>query len=328
VLPVVNVVWFHEDMKGVLPVVMVFVECGFRSVAADAPTAVQRVYYIGNSVTDTIRYAPFVQLAQSRGISVTWGRHMIPGAPLEWLYAHPNDGFREEPFGGWPRALREFAWDVVSLQPFDRHLHGNNDHGEDVGDVPLIGKLARLAAAKNPDVQVYIYARWPRVTVAGKSVPFDKNDFDPTKPGSGNDLSKVDDYTQRWQAKYTGGWDATNETRDYFETLLREVRQITPDLRKPVLLVPVGHTLADLHGQMKAGQIPGWTSIYQFYKDGIHLNEPGSYAVACVYFATLFKQSPDGLPSAPYGTIAPALAQAIQRTAWRVVRAHPESGVK
>lgn len=294
---------------------------------AETSARTLRVYYVGNSVTDTLRYRELAQLAATRDVHITWGRHMIPGAPLEWLYRHPNDGFREDPFGGWQKALEEFTWDAVSLQPFDRHLHSMNEAGEDLGDVALITKLARLAATKNPEVQVYIYARWPRVTVAGKSVPFDQNDYDPTKPGSGNDLSKVDDFATRWNAKYTGAWDASNETRDYFETLLREVRKDTPELMKPVLIVPVGHVLADLHGQMKAGKVPGWTSVYQFYRDGIHLNEPGSYAVACTYFATLLQQSPVGLPAEFYGNISPELARGIQATAWRVARATPEAGV-
>jgi cytochrome b len=311
-----------------LALATVFLACSQSVPAADMPVTALRVYYIGNSVTDTIRYGPFAELAATRAVKITWGRHMIPGAPLEWLYTHPNDGFREEPFGGWQKALGEFAWDVVSLQPFDRHLHSKSEQGEDLGDVALIVKLARMAASKNPDVQVYIYARWPRVTVAGKSVPFDKNDYDPTRPGSGNDLSKVDDFAARWNAKYTGGWDASNETRDYFETLLREVRKDAAELKKPVLLVPVGHVLAELHAQMKAGKVPGWTSVYQFYKVGSHLNVPGSYAVACTYFATLLKQSPVGLPTELYGKISPELARVIQETAWRVVQSTPEAGVK
>ena len=150
-------------------------------------------------------------------------------------------------------------------------------------------------------------------------MPFDKNDYDPAKPGSGNDLSKVDDFTARWEAKYSGGWDNTNESRDYFDTLLREVRQELPSLKKPPLLVPVGHVMNALHLQMKAGRVPGYTSIYQFYKDGIHLNEAGSYLVGCTYFATLLKQSPVGLPTAPYGKIDPALAETIQKTVWQIV---------
>lgn len=285
-----------------------------------------RLYFVGNSVTDTVRYGALAELAKSRGIDVVWGRHMIPGAPLEWLHDHPDDGFRQPPFGGWRTALSEHAWDAVSLQPFDRHLHGRNAQGEDLGDVALIVKFARMASARNPDVQILVYSRWPRVTAGGKGIPFNKNDYDPSKPGSGNDLSTIDDYLARWEAKYTGGWDGTNETRDYFETLLREVRHATPELRKPVLLVPVGDVLAELHRQMKAATIPGWTDVRQFYRDGIHLNEPGSYAVACTFFATLFRQSPVGLPTSPYGAVPAELASVIQATALRVVRAHPATG--
>ena len=286
-----------------------------RGVAADT----LRVYFIGNSVTDTVRYGELAKLAAAREVKLEWGRTMIPGAPLEWIYTHPNDGFQQEPYGTWSKALHDFAWDAVSLQPFDRQLHGKNDAGKDLGDVALIKEWAEIAARKNTDVQIYLYARWPRVTSGGKGADFDKNDYDPTKPGSGNDLSKVDDFTARWEAKYSGGWDNSNETRDYFDTLLREVRKETPFLKNPPLLVPVGHVMNALHTQMKAGQVPGYTSIYQFYKDGIHLNEAGSYLVGCTYFATLLKQSPVGLPTAPYGKIDPALAETIQKTIWEVV---------
>jgi hypothetical protein len=312
-------------VRGAALLLLLVAACA-TGIAAE-PTNLFRVYYIGNSVTDTVRYGELTTLAATRGVKVIWGRQMIPGAPLEWLYTHPNDGFQEEPYGTWPRALGEFAWDAVSLQPFDRHLHGNNDKGEDMGDVALITKLAALAAKQNPDVQVYIYARWPRMTTDGKGVQFDKNDYDPAKPGSGADFSKVDGFAARWGARYTGGWDLTNEGRDYFDQLLAEVRKETPFLKKRVLLVPVGHVMVAMDEQMKAGQVPGYTSIYQFYKDGIHLNEPGSYLVGCTFFATLLRQSPEGLPTEPYGTIPAALATKIQKTAWEVVRTHPDAGI-
>ena len=292
-----------------------------------APAESLRVYFIGNSVTDTVRYDGLAKLAEARGVKLDWGRTMIPGAPLEWIYTHPNDGFREEPFGTWTNALSQFAWDAVSLQPFDRQLHGKNDSGQDVGDAALIREFASMAARQNPDVQIYIYARWPRVTSGGKGMPFDKNDYDPSKPGSGNDLAHVDDFTARWEAKFTGGWDNSNETRDYFETLLREVRKETPFLKKKPLLVPVGYVMNEMHAQMKAGIVPGYTSIYQFYKDSIHLNQAGSYLVGCTFFATLLKQSPIGLPTEPYGNIDASLAKTIQNTVWQVVSAQPDSGV-
>jgi hypothetical protein len=50
--------------------------------------------------------------------------------------------------------------------------------------------------------------------------------------------------------------------------------------------------------------------------------------VGCTYFATLLKQSPVDLPTAPYGKIEPALAEVIQKTVWQIVAAHPDSGVE
>ena len=65
------------------------------SLTAGAAESTLRIYYIGNSVTDTIRYKPLAELAATRGVRLDWGRHMIPGAPLEWLMGHRDEGFRE-----------------------------------------------------------------------------------------------------------------------------------------------------------------------------------------------------------------------------------------
>jgi len=294
---------------------------------ADEPL---RVYYLGNSVTDTVRYASLAELAQTREVKIEWGRQMIPGAPLEWLYAHPDDGFTQKPYGGWKQALTEYEWDIVSLQPFDRHLYNKEKKGtvDDHGDVPLILKLSRLAAEKNPQVQIYIYQRWPRMTKQGKGVQFDKNDYDPSKPGSGIDLAAIDSYSERWNAKYTGGWDTTNESRDYFQQLLGEVSKESGFLKKQPLLIPVGDVMANLDQQMQDGKIAGYRSVYQLYKDGIHLNETGSYLVGCTFFATFLRQSPEGLPTEPYGKIDPAMAKTIQQTVWRVVSKHPHAGLE
>jgi hypothetical protein len=74
-----------------------------------------RVYFVGNSVTDTIKYGALAELAKSRGYTQVWGRHMIPGAPLQWIWQHPKDGFQEQPFGHYPTALANFQWDVLKI---------------------------------------------------------------------------------------------------------------------------------------------------------------------------------------------------------------------
>lgn len=278
-----------------------------------------RVFFIGNSVTDTVNYRGLAELAKSRGITQVWGRHMIPGAPLFYLWREKN-GFTETPFGPTQSALVKYPWDIVTVQPFDRHLTNDKDEG----DIANIQHMLDLAIARNPDVQFYVYARWPRITRDGKSFSYDKNDYDPRKPGSGVALENPDAWLSRWNAKYTGGWDNTNESRDYFEQVVAALNKANPELSRPVRLIPVGHAMAALDKQMQAGLVPGYHSIYQLYRDAIHLNMPGSYLVGCVFFATLYGQSPLGLPSQPYGRIEPTTVTAIQRATWGVIKTQQE----
>jgi hypothetical protein len=55
----------------------------------------KRIYTVGNSVTDGVNFAGFKALAESRGYVHTLARHMIPGAPLSWLWDNQNSGFVE-----------------------------------------------------------------------------------------------------------------------------------------------------------------------------------------------------------------------------------------
>ena len=280
--------------------------------AADPKTL--RVYHVGNSVTDTINYHALKEMAQSRGHTHTFGRHMIPGAPLQWIWEHPESGFKNDPFGYYPDALPKFTWDAITLQPFDRHL--KSDDGSD--DVTMAKRFINLIL-KNPQngkTQFYIYSRWPR------------RDGDEKK---GHTL----DYEAKWLRKYTGGWDGTNETRDYFERLVAELRKSYPMMEKPLLLVPVGDVLLEIHRRGKAGKIPGMKDVAEVYHDGIHFNNVGSFIVGTTFFATLYKENPKGLKPGAYGKVSKPhdreisddLALAIQQAVWDIVSKHPLAGV-
>ena len=262
-----------------------------------------RVYFIGNSISDTIRPAALARLAGSRGRRLVWGRQMIPGAPLQWIWDHPADGFQEEPFGRYPRALTEFSWDALSLQPFDRQLDGDES-----ADFPTARRFIDLALPRSPTLEILIYSRWPR------------------RDEEAPDRYKPLDYAAKWQRPYhPGAWDGTNETRDYFERFLARLREAYPNLS--IRLVPVGDVLLALDQQMRDGKLPGLPSVERLYQDGIHLNALGSYVVGCTYYATLFRDNPVGLPHEPYEVDDPVLAGAVQTTAWNVVRAHPAAGL-
>jgi hypothetical protein len=291
-----------------LMIVPVLVHAG----AARGGESVVRTYFVGNSVTDTIRYGSLARLAKSRGRTLTWGRDMIPGASLSWLWEHPKDGFWQEPFGLYPRALSEYSWDVLCLEPFDRHPDGKD------GDMAMAGNFIELALRHSPDAQVYVYSRWPRK--------------DKTKDGS-----LVLDYKTKWLREYTGGWDGTEETRDYFERVVAGLRKAYEGKAKPALMVPVGDVLLELQERMRVGKVPGVTDIAEVYVDAIHFNNVGSLIVGTTFYATLFHDDPRGMTAEPYNEkldpkqdrlIDEKLAAAIQDVVWTVVRTHPLAGVR
>ncbi|HEX8310955.1 MAG TPA: hypothetical protein VF614_06545 [Chthoniobacteraceae bacterium] len=297
---------------------------------AQQPKRELRVYFVGNSVTDTVNYNALGELAKSRGHKQILGRHMIPGSPLFllWEASEKKNGFTEPPFGYSHEALANHQWDAVTLQPFDRMLAHKNEQGVDTeGDLVTIQKYIDLALPKSPEVQFYIYSRWPRITINGKSAKYDKDAYRTDVKGIPVGPGPVDDFTASWERKYTGGWDGTNETRDYFEQVVHEVRRANPAMKKPVKMIPVGDIMNELHQRMKAGEVPGYSSIFQLYKDGIHLNEAGSYLVGCAFFAALYGESPVGLPAEPYKVTDAKLAEIIQQTVWKVVSQHPLTGL-
>ena len=257
-----------------------------------------RIYTIGNSVTDGVNFQGFKALAESRGYIHTWGRQMIPGAPLSWLWQHPNDGFTEQPFGYPTNAFPNYTWDVISLQPFDRPLEGEE------GDLQISKNYIDLARGKSPDVQIYIYSRYPR-----------KKDGLAETAANWNGL---------WATAYQGGW-SFNEGRDYFEKLTVAVRSAYAGttLKQP-LMIPLGEVMYNLNNKMAAGEVAGFSNIWQVYSDGIHMTNVGSYIVGCTFFATMYKESPVGLPvPTQYGTINNTLRDVIQQTVWETVTGMP-----
>lgn len=266
----------------------------------------KRIYLVGNSVTDAINYAGLKSIAESQGNTHIWARHMIPGAPLEWLWTHMADGFTESPYGAPDNAFPNYTWDAISLQPFDRMIEGTT------ADKAMVGNYINLAKGKSPAVQFYIYMRWPRTP--DSKAPTDAS-------------LTADTWNNLWTRTFTGGYDGTNETKDFFEDLLVACRAAYTTV-SPVLIVPVGEVFYSLNNKMKAGQVPGYSKIWQVYSDGIHMNNVGSYIGGLTFYATMYKADPRGtaVPS-QYGTIPSDVANAIQQTVWEVVSTYQYSGV-
>lgn len=99
---------------------------------------------------------------------------------------------------------------------------------------------------------------------------------------------------------------------------------------KPARIIPVALAMGWIHDQIEKGRFPGVgkDDFYPFlFGDGVHLNLEGSYLVDAVWYAALYRQSPEGklLPSRLQ--LTPEQARAMQRLAWDVVQNYPDCGL-
>jgi hypothetical protein len=256
----------------------------------------RRAYHIGNSVTDTLNYKGLRQLAAERGDNYIYGRHVIPGTPLVGMWDNQKQGFTEPRYGPSIHALENFQWDVLTLQPFDRLLEGDRE-----SDFETCSRFIETALKTSPDVQVYIYQRWPKRPIIGKP----KYD--------GTDKCERIDYLTLWNQKYTGQWGTTIETRDYFDQLVTKLNAALGDrLRHPVRVIPVGEVMARFQEAIRDGKVGAMTSINDLYVDNVHLNSTGQYLVGLTFYATMFDADVRAAGIRGYPGVDPVVAKVIQ----------------
>jgi hypothetical protein len=291
--------------------------------AADGPA---RIHYFGNSLTDQLKYDDFQDLAAAAGHPLEWKREMAPGVPVlhHWRMKHR-----------WENKLTEEHWDVVTLQPFQNF------------ELEFLAceNFARFLAEKQPDAQLYIYAQWQARRSGNWLADFlARSEVVPDDPDRGWTAScrkktGEDFYLEQIadDAKQAGMTVKVERSlKNQYELTVQGLRARVP-MNGPVKLIPVGHVLELLASKMQAGLVPGYHSPYDFYIDGVHLNNVGSYVVACTFYATIFRTNPIGLPVGGYQAdprhhsnhfpLSEEVARVIQETAWEVVATHPLTGV-
>lgn len=94
---------------------------------------------------------------------------------------------------------------------------------------------------------------------------------------------------------------------------------------KPMALLPAGQAMLALSLAIERDDVPGVTSIDEFFDDEVHLNDRGHYFVAALQYAVLTGKSPVGLPirlrnqwGNLYQTPDHELAARLQQIAWQV----------
>ncbi|MBD3242181.1 MAG: PKD domain-containing protein [Chitinivibrionales bacterium] len=247
-----------------------------------------RIYHIGNSLTDQVRYGSFETIAESRGHDHTWARQMIPGSPLGGLWNSPSSGFMKEPYGYPTNAFPNYTWDMIVMQPFDWSVAVESQAANDFWN---------LALANSPNVVACIHMAWPR------------------------NNAQYGDYETQWLDS-THGW---TWSRRYFERIIDTVTAAHPT-KEPVRALPMGEVMYELDKKMRAGHIPGYNTIWDIYNDGVHLGDVGSYITMTTHYAVIYRDDPVGLPTTGF-TIEPWLADTIQHIVRDVVLRYPRCRV-
>ena len=178
--------------------------------------------------------------------------------------------------------------------PLAEHLKWNDTAGQ-------IAAYAELARAANPNTRVFLYETWhSRKSGPGTEIAGD--------PGSGTP----------WRDRLTSDLAL-------WEGAVRDAQGKGAD----VALIPAGQAMARLTDAVAAGQVPGISSMDEFFKDDIHLSDKGLYFVALVHLAAITEKTPVGLPAkltrswkSRDAVIGDALASALQRIAWEAVSAY------
>ena len=258
-----------------------------------------RTFHIGNSLT--FGMDRWLQpLAQSAGKSFDYHRFTFSGAAIDYLWEHPGSGFGDTHY---PEALQILApINHIFTQPFagrDKPIENEAEYSQ---------KFYDLARQNSPNVQAWLYAQWPDKSMAEKRTQ-----------GLGSALPLNLPKPTTWQ-------EGVDNNLKFIEAVREKVNQTYTG--KPVLIVPAGPALAALKTEIDAGRVPGLTDFWKdISADGLHLQYRGNYMVSLVFYACLFKESPEGKVSALDSGLTPEQAAIFQRIAWQTASIYPLSGI-
>ena len=262
-----------------------------------------------------------------------------------------------------PRRFLEGEWDAIVIQVFGTRLHHVTDRmwgsafegPVDAGDVAAAADIIRTFLKKNPEGRAFIYTVWP--SMPGGAVPPDDQLPEwaiemKKRSGKIREAEFPDregfDYAVQWEKSYQGDYEKPwigniCRTRDYTSQVFEGIRKEFPELWKRGRLtrIPGGELFFELDKKMRAGAMPGITTIEDYYTDVQHIRAGlPAYSVAALFYAALFQADSGSLDfslyndSAQYGPdmhhdrgevipITPDRAKVVHETIREILARHP-----
>ncbi len=102
------------------------------------------------------------------------------------------------------------------------------------------------------------------------------------------------------------------------------------DEGKPARIIPVALAMGKIHHEIEQGRFPGVAKdrFYPFlFSDAVHINPEGCFLVKAVWYAALYRQSPEGKLLPIKLQLTPAQTTAIEQLAWDAVKNYPDCGL-
>jgi hypothetical protein len=290
---------------------------GIYTVGDVPPPAGLVTFSTGNSLSDTFN-GWLEPVARSAGYDHKAYRFSVPGAPTDWLWTHPGQGFGENDYA--EAFVRLAPIDVLLTQPF--HGHGRSIENE----AEHSGNFYMLARESSPSIQLYLYQQWP-----GRDF---RDAWSEAKARWGPDYMAP--IAEEFGLEPAETWEQAVENHTaYFETLRRVMDERYPG--PPVRIIPSGAALVALKAALEAGEIPGLPQDQFFelhFAAGekgpgwdIHMTDKGRYFVSLVIFCTLYGQPADevSLPQETT-TLTPDQDAVYKRIAWEAVADYVAAG--
>lgn len=257
------------------------------------PLQAVKPYYVGHSLINLNVPAMVHSLALDAGKTSDYDYQIGNGANLWWQWDTLQGNEQGLP---WQDALPTGQYNAMVITEA----------------VPLLGQLlwsktydyadSFLLAARmyRPDIRFFIYETWHCTTTGTPAgCPWDNDDQLLWRPRLSADFPL---------------WTGIMDT----------LKQRHP--AAAVWMIPAGQAFGMLADSIAAGQVPGINDFRQLFTDDIHLTDVGNYFVACVMYACLFRESPEGRTrqtfsewGVPYTPPAPDLALQMQRIAQKTV---------
>lgn len=267
------------------------------------PSLDDRIVFVGHSLVGPVVPQMLQDVIQRQGGRGEVASQIIDGSPLKKNWEQSGEATGIDVRSEIPQRPADVLV-ITEALPLHNQFRFNQTYR-------YAEEFYRLALDANPQARVYLYETWHH-----------------TYSGTGVDIAHdaSDDIPFR---------ERLDLDRPVWADILDHVNDRRRKGEPPMMMVPAGLAMARLHDEIAAGHVPGLDSIDDLFLDGIHFNELGAYFVTMVQYATLFRESPIGLPAdlkardgTPFQAPGPDLAHSLQRIAWEAVRTDRLAGVR